>query len=334
MKHTRSLVDYLTEFSFQRTIDSTSASLQGRDVLIYGASEAFSHVYKSYDFSNFNIIGIVDIKFKKKGLFLGHKKYSPNSIPKDLPFTLLIATLNTESIISFIEKDLYPKYGNFPYLSLFEDYFNRNLDILRESVNCADPKKIILGSADTSQEGWISTDSDYLDITKGFHWSRLFDESSIDNLLAEHVFEHIPLSKVEKCFENIHKYLKKGGKLRFVVPDGNHPASYYREMTKPGGWGNGASDHKVFFTLDLLKEIVDSDDFSLSPVEYFDGEGKFHQRKYGEDGGFVKRTADQYPKYSGKDRLSFLDSIPSGLRAQFIENDFAYTSLFVDIIKN
>ena len=333
MQHTKSLFNYLDDFSFQGTIDLISAKLEGKDVFIYGASEAFSHVYQRYDFSSFNIIGIIDIKFKEGGLFLGKKKYSPYSIPNDLPFTLLIATLNPESIISAIEKELYPKYGSFPYLSLFEDYYNKNLNSLKESVKSADSKKIILGSADTSIDGWISTDSDYLDITKDFHWSRLFDESSIDNLLAEHVFEHIPLNQMEKCFSNIHKYLKKDGKLRFVVPDGNHPASYYREMTKPGGWGNGASDHKVFFTLDLLKEIVASDKFSLSPVEYFDGEGKFHQRTYDKDGGFVKRTADKYPKYSEKERLSFLDSIPPTLREQFIENDFAYTSLFVDIIK-
>ena len=333
MKHTRSLVDYLTEFSFQRTIDSTSATLEGKDILIYGASEAFSHVYKSYDFSNFNIIGIVDIKFKEGGLFLGKKKYSPNSIPKDLPFTLLIATLNPEDIISFIEKELYPKYGSFPYFSLFEDYYNRNLNILRESVKSADPKKIILGSADTSLDGWISTDSDYLDITKHFHWSRLFDEASIDNMVAEHVFEHIPMNKIKGCFKNIHKYLKLGGKLRFVVPDGNHPASYYREMTKPGGWGCGANDHKVFFTLELLEQIVNPLEYALDPIEYFDSSGIFHKKSYLVGDGFIKRTANGYPKYEPSEQKTFMESITPKLRAQFVDNEFAYTSLFIDIIK-
>lgn len=328
-----SLADYLSKFSFQNIVNSISAILEGKNVIIYGASEAFCHVFDNYDFSKLNIVGIVDIRFKDSGLFLGHKKYSPSTIPKKFPFTILMATLNIENIKNHIEKNLYPKYGHFPLISLFDDYYNKNLALLSRSTAYADPKKVILGSADTIQKGWISTDSDYLDITKHFHWSRLFDEASIDNLVAEHVFEHIPLNKIKDCLKNIHKYLKLGGKLRFVVPDGNHPASYYREMTKPGGWGCGANDHKVFFTLELLEQIVNPLKYVLDPIEYFDSNGIFHKKSYLVEDGFIKRTANGYPTYKSSEKKAFMESITPKLREQFIDNEFAYTSLFVDIIK-
>jgi len=46
-----------------------------------------------------------------------------------------------------------------------------------------------------------------------------YDDNSVDEILAEHMFEHIPFKDEERLFKECFRLLKKGGKLRIEVPD-------------------------------------------------------------------------------------------------------------------
>ena len=46
-----------------------------------------------------------------------------------------------------------------------------------------------------------------------------FSNESIEEVYASHVFEHIPLQKVDKTLEGIYRVLKPSGKFHVSVPD-------------------------------------------------------------------------------------------------------------------
>ena len=46
-----------------------------------------------------------------------------------------------------------------------------------------------------------------------------FSDESIEEVYASHVFEHIPLQKVDKTLEGIYRVLKPSGKFYISVPD-------------------------------------------------------------------------------------------------------------------
>jgi predicted SAM-dependent methyltransferase len=55
-------------------------------------------------------------------------------------------------------------------------------------------------------------------------WKFFFQESSLDAILAEHVWEHLSLNEASIAAKNCFKYLKHGGYVRVAVPDGYHPS--------------------------------------------------------------------------------------------------------------
>src|SRR5579859_4940385 len=71
-------------------------------------------------------------------------------------------------------------------LGVFRDVRN-----LRRMVRHSSPLRIVVGAGGLFDPGWIPTDVDVLDILNKRHWERLFRESSIDAILAEHVWEHL-----------------------------------------------------------------------------------------------------------------------------------------------
>ncbi len=58
--------------------------------------------------------------------------------------------------------------------------------------------KIILGSAETKNDGWISTDIPHFNILKKSDWEYFCGKHKIDNLLAEHVLEHLRENSTEE----------------------------------------------------------------------------------------------------------------------------------------
>ncbi len=333
--------EFLKSKNFQTKIDELAEKYKNKKIIIYGAGITFDIIKRNYDISKLNIIGVADKKFNDGDKYHGYKAYNCETFLKEKPDVVLISVYESEIIERYFRKNLIPEVGDFKYEPLinypYNERFKSRIDLLK-NIYSQDKIKIILGSGGKqTPEGWTSTDVDLLDITEKENWTRFLKKNSIDNLLAEHVFEHLEIEEVKAAFNNIYEYLKRGGVLRFAVPDGYHPGEFYKNLTKPGGTGSGSEDHKLFFNIDLLQEIVDREKFDIIPIEYFDNNGIFHKEKYSLDNGYVSRTADNYPNSAfvknPEEAVKFYESIPENLRYQFEKGNLGYTSLFVDIVK-
>tara|TARA_A100001015_G_C15037614_1_gene737361 strand:+ start:3707 stop:4360 length:654 start_codon:yes stop_codon:yes gene_type:complete len=150
--------------------------------------------------------------------------------------------------------------------------------------------KIIIGASETKYEGWISTNEILLNLINEKTFNKILKKDSVDNFLAEHVFEHLTENEGKIAIENCYQYLKPGGIIRIAVPDGFFPDPKYINSTKPGGSGPGAYDHKVLYNYLTIKEIFDQDKFVLNFVEYFNQDGKFNEKKLSDENGFILRS--------------------------------------------
>lgn len=172
--------------------------------------------------------------------------------------------------------------------------------------------KIIVGSAGTKFNGWINTDINILDITSFSDWQKFFKNSEISNILAEHVWEHLTKEESKIALDNCFKFLKKDGRLRIAVPDGNFPDKDYINHVKPGGHGAGSDDHKILYTHATLCKELENAGFMVQLVEYFDENGRFLKNKWSAEEGFIHRSFE-FDKRN--------------------ENELKYTSLIIDGIK-
>ncbi len=195
--------------------------------------------------------------------------------------------------------------------------------------------KIVVGASNTKFKGWSSTDKDILDITKEDDWKKLFGKKEIDNILAEHVFEHLNEEGAKQAFINISLYLKKGGTFRFAVPDGNHPSAYLRQLIGINGKEKGAEDHKIYFSINNITKFFKEESFQVNPIEYFDKNGTFHTSEFDKKNGYIKRCSlNNSGRYNNKEEYDLLiESVPYNLREQFKNIKYPSTSLFIDFIK-
>lgn len=186
----------------------------------------------------------------------------------------------------------------------------RAFPALRQKVATTRPLKIIIGAGGTVYDGWIATDVPAFDITNDAHWARLFMPNSIDNLLAEHVCEHLTLAQNQRAFALAYQYMAQGGRLRIAVPDGFRQDAAYLDKVRPP-----ADEHQVLWNYQLMQDALQGAGFRVELVEYCDEAGVFHANPYDEADGFVKRS-------SRHDR-----------REAFRYGEVCYTSLFVDAVK-
>lgn len=175
------------------------------------------------------------------------------------------------------------------------------------------PRRLILGASNTCQTGWISTDVDLLDVTSWRDWERVFGRRRADALMAEHVWEHLNEDQTRAANANCFTFLTPGGYLRLAVPDGFHPDPKYIEYVRPGGTGAGATDHKIQYNYRLLTSRLEMVGFTVSLLEYWDEDGRFHFTDWSSDGGHITRS-----------RRFDERNVPGNL---------AYTSLIVDATK-
>ena len=186
--------------------------------------------------------------------------------------------------------------------------------VLRKDIRCFSSNlKIIVGSASTKQEGWISTNYPLLDLTNERSFAALFQSDSVDNFLAEHVWEHLTQEEGALACKNCFAFLKQGGNLRIAVPDGFHPDMDYIAQVKPGGYGPGADDHKVLYNYRTLSKLLSNAGFKVTPLEWFDEQGEFRHENWDNAGGFIMRST----RFDPRNR----------------DNPTAYTSLIIDARK-
>lgn len=150
--------------------------------------------------------------------------------------------------------------------------------------------RIVVGTSGIFEKEWIPTDYYYLNLLEEQDWNCFFSESSIDAILAEHVWEHLTFSEGEEAFKRCYRFLKKGGYLRVAVPDGYHPDKNYINAVQPNGTGAGADDHKVLYTYDVLHSTLEKIGYKITPLEYFDEHGVFHELKWLPADGMIHRS--------------------------------------------
>jgi predicted SAM-dependent methyltransferase len=175
-------------------------------------------------------------------------------------------------------------------------------------------RKINIGAGKTRFErDWFFCDIDVLDILVESQWDRILHFLKLDNLFAEHVWEHIPVEDILLANKNCFRVLKSGGVLRIAVPDGYHPDKSYIDFVKPGGKGQGADDHKQLFTYKILKESLEKVGFKTDLLEYWDENGEFHFKDWSDEAGKVMRSK----RYDWRNT----------------DNKLNYTSIIIDAIK-
>jgi len=117
-------------------------------------------------------------------------------------------------------------------------------------------RKIIAGSAATTQAGWVSADYPLLDLTDARTFAAIIDSRSVSNFLAEHVWEYLSPEDGVRAGANCFKVLKQGGALRIAVPDGFHPDAEYIAQVRSDGSGAGEKDHKVLLITARLRPCL------------------------------------------------------------------------------
>lgn len=194
--------------------------------------------------------------------------------------------------------------------------FKRRLNetrVLKAIRHSHDNLKIIIGSSSTKQKGWISTNYPQLDLTNYSTFAAIFAPESINNMLAEHVWEHLSMEDGAVACRNCFAFLKSGGVLRIAVPDGFHSDADYIAQVKPGGYGAGADDHKVLLNYKTLSTMLQNAGYKIKLLEWFDEQGNFHDENWDTVDGLIRR------------------STRFDLRNQ--DNPTTYTSLIIDAIK-
>ena len=178
--------------------------------------------------------------------------------------------------------------------------------------------KIIIGSALTSQKGWYSTNEGWLDVSNSRHWNRLFNiDTTLSNVMAEHVFEHLTEKEMEISISLIYKHLKKNGILRIAVPDGNNPNPEYRLNTGINGIGPDAADHKQFITYEFIKYHLEKIGFKCEIKEGYLANGELIIKNIEDNLGYIMRSRS---------------NSSNNISKKWLFND-ASTSLIVDAIK-
>jgi predicted SAM-dependent methyltransferase len=162
------------------------------------------------------------------------------------------------------------------------------------------PRRVMIGSANVSQAGWVKTDIGHLNIMHEKDWVRYFAKGSIDALLAEHVLEHLTMDECRTAARTCYIFLKRGGYFRIAVPDGNFPDQEYIEHVRPMGSGPGADDHKVLYTVETLSVVFESAGFVVKALEYWDADGVFHCSPWKPEDGFILRSRWNQSRNSGQ----------------------------------
>lgn len=172
---------------------------------------------------------------------------------------------------------------------------------------------IIIGSGNTSQEKWISTDKNTLNLLNENTWIKLLGKRKATRLLAEHVWEHLSIEEGKLAAEICYKFLGQGGRIRIAVPDGNFPSQEYINNVKPNGSGAGADDHKVLYTYETLSKIFEVSGFKVELLEYYDENKSFHHKPWNLNDGKIQRSLH----YDSRNK----------------NNEIRYTSIILDAFK-
>ncbi|MGY4383132.1 putative SAM-dependent methyltransferase [Pedobacter sp. UYP24] len=172
--------------------------------------------------------------------------------------------------------------------------------------------QIIIGAHNTDYDSWLPTNIESLNLLQIDSFKYLFGDKKATRFLAEHVFEHISYHDALIALKNCYQYLEKGGSVRIAVPDGFHPNPEYINMVKPGGFGEGAHDHKLLYDYKKLSAVFEEAGFTPSLLEYYDESGKFHFTEWDSKDGHVIRSKRYDKRF--KEPLGYSSLIIDGIK--------------------
>lgn len=93
----------------QKRIDKFAKQYQGKKVLLYGAGTFAELIFKEFDLSKFDVVGIADKKYGKKGktgeLYYGNKTYAPYMI-RELKYDVIFSLLQLSWITELMTRKL------------------------------------------------------------------------------------------------------------------------------------------------------------------------------------------------------------------------------------
>ncbi|MFC7785344.1 MULTISPECIES: methyltransferase domain-containing protein [unclassified Rossellomorea] len=168
--------------------------------------------------------------------------------------------------------------------------------------------KIVIGAGEyVNNPGWIHTQEEDLNLLDESKWKNRFLESSVDVILAEHVWEHLTYEEGLEAAELCIKYLKPSGYIRCAVPDGYFPNESYQHIVQVGGPGpkdHPAAGHKIVYNYHTLTKMFETAGFKVTLLEYFDEEGTFHQNHWDGADGVIFRSKKFDPRNEGE-KLAF-----------------------------
>jgi len=161
------------------------------------------------------------------------------------------------------------------------------------------PMKIILGAAETGQEGWRSTNEQWLDITRAEDWAAVFGgRKLLTHVVAEHVFEHLTEEGARRALGHIRAHMLPHGRLRIAVPDGYHPDPVYLRHVGIAGIGDDAADHKQLLNVDSLSRMMREAGFETVQVEGYGADGRLFAQSWSPQDGYIWRSRQNSPQGS------------------------------------
>jgi len=141
--------------------------------------------------------------------------------------------------------------------------------------------KLHLGCGKNLKEDYINIDAyvDFPGVVKADVLNLPYKKNSVDEVLSEHMFEHVGFKEEEKLWNECFRVLKKGGKLIVETPDFEWSCKQFLEAEdKFTEWYKvGHLNHYFGNNKDVEQR------WSLLTTTFFgnqNGEGQFHKNGY------------------------------------------------------
>jgi predicted SAM-dependent methyltransferase len=198
--------------------------------------------------------------------------------------------------------------------------------------------RVIVGATKSDISDWISFDQAWLDILEENQWRMYFRPSTIHNIVAEHVWEHLTPTEATEATKLCFRFLKPKGRLRIAVPDTLHVSRYLRDLVGKEGSLSHYHQHKVDYNYRTLEKLLRACGFQTTLLDWWDEEGNFHS-DYSNDGeGYIMRSFLNWPKIPSvyddpAEYDRFLKGVPQDKREYVKEKRIKHTSLIIDGIK-